>query len=150
MARGFDPKRIEREFRAAQRKADADWRRQAQRYNREVERVDRENQRRIDAHNRKVEAHNKKVVADYNRDVDRVNTHNRAVDAQQRATIAALDRRLRLAESGPRYTMQEQALADRVQHAVAGRESREWDTFVSYARIDGAEVPIGFVASWRA
>lgn len=140
MARGFDPKRIERELRAAQRKALTDARRQVQQYNREVERVNRENQRRIDAHNRKAEAHNKKVVADYNRDVDRVNAHNRAVDAQQRAAIAELDRRLRLAESGPRYTMQEQALADRVQHAVAGLESREWDTFVSYARIDGAEV----------
>jgi hypothetical protein len=158
----FDPRQFEREIRAAQRKAEAEWRRQVQqynsevdrvnrenerraqadvdRYNREVDRVNRENQRRVDAHNRRVEAHNRKVVADYDREVDRVNAHNQAVDAQNRAVIAELNRKLRLASSEPRYTVGEQALADRVQHAVAGLEGREWDTFLSYARIDGAEV----------
>jgi hypothetical protein len=147
MAQRFDPKRIEREIRAAQRRAEAEATRQidaynrkveahnrkvAADYNREVDRVNRENQRKVDAHNRKVEAHNRKAIADYNRDVDRVNARNRA-------TIGELNRRLRLASSGPRYTVEEQVLADRVQHAIGGLNSREYDVFLSYARIDGAE-----------
>jgi TIR domain len=126
MARGFDAAKFNREMRAAQRKAEAQLKR-------EIDRVNLENQRRVDAHNRKVDQHNRKVVADYNRQVDSVNAHNRAV-------IANLNRRLRAASSGPRYTPDEQALADRVQHAVAQRDGREWDTFLSYARIDGAEI----------
>lgn len=144
MARGFDAARFNREMRAAQRKAEAELKREVDRvnrenqrrvdaHNREVDRVNRENQRRVDAHNRKVDQHNKKVVADFNRQVDSVNAHNRAV-------VAELNRQLRAASSGPRYTADEQALADRVQHAVAQRDGREWDTFLSYARIDGAEV----------
>lgn len=123
MARGFDAAKFNREMRAAQRKAEAQLKR-------EVDRVNRENQRRVDAYNRKVDQHNKKVVADY----------NRQVDARNRAVIADLNRQLRAASSGPRYTTDEQALADRVQNAVARRDDREWDTFLSYARIDGAEI----------
>jgi hypothetical protein len=47
---------------------------------------------------------------------------------------------LRSGSSGPRYTPTEQALADRVQLAVQEQEERDWDAFLSYARIDGAEV----------
>lgn len=126
MAGGFDAAKFNREMRAAQRKAEAQLKR-------EVDRVNRENQRRVDAYNRKVDQHNKKVVADYNRQVGRVNAHNRAV-------ITDLNHKLRAASSGPRYTTNEQALADRVQNAVSQRDDREWDTFLSYARIDGAEV----------
>jgi hypothetical protein len=43
------------------------------------------------------------------------------------------------ASSGPGYTVQEQELADRVQHAVAWLEAREWDVFSAYVWIDGAE-----------
>jgi hypothetical protein len=136
----FDPRQFERQILAAQRNAEAEWRRQGEQYNRNVDRVNRENQRRVDEHNRKVEAHNRKVVADHIRDVDRVNAHNAAADTQNRAVIAELNRRLRLASSGPRYTPQEQELADRVQHAVSALEVRECDAFLSYARIDGADV----------
>jgi hypothetical protein len=143
MPRGFDANKFNRDMRAAQRKAEAEWKREVDRvnrvnqrnvdaYNRELDRVNRENQRRIDAHNRKVEQHNTKVVADYNRRVDSVNRHNRTV-------VADLNRRLREASSGPRYTVDEQALADRIQHAVSTSDDREWDTFLSYARIDGAD-----------
>jgi hypothetical protein len=128
--RGFDSAKFNREIRAAQRRAEAEWRREVARVNREIDRVNRENQRRADAHNREVDQHNKKVVADYNRQAD---AHNRAV-------IADLNRQLRAASSGPRYTADEQALADRVQHALPERDTREWDTFLSYARIDGAEI----------
>jgi hypothetical protein len=141
MARGFDTAKFNREMRAAQRKAETQLRR-------EIDRVNRENKRRVDAHNRKVDQHNKKVVADYNQKVDQHNKkvvvdYNRQVDsanAHNRAVIADLNRQLRAASSGPRYTANEQALADRVQDAVAQRDGREWDTFLSYARIDGAEI----------
>jgi hypothetical protein len=111
-------------MRAAQRKAEAAL-------DREVKRANRENQRRVDVYNRKVDRHNEKVIADYNRDVDKVNAHNRSV-------VDDLTRRLRAAETGLRYTPGEQALVDQIQHAVAPRDSREWDAFLSYARIDGA------------
>jgi hypothetical protein len=144
MSQRFDPNRLQREIREAQRRAEAEWRRavgraeqeakrQIDAYNREVERHNREVQRRIDEHNRKAEQHNRKVIADYNRDVARVNAHNAAVGEE-------LKRQLRSASSGPRYTPAEQALADRVQLAVQEQEDREWDAFLSYARIDGAEI----------
>lgn len=126
MARGFDAAKLKRDLRAAQRKAAAELKR-------DVDRVNRENQRRVDSYNRKVEQHNKKVTADYNRHVEAVNRHNKGV-------VADLNHRLRTGSSGPRYSLQEETLADRVQRAVANRDDREWDAFLSYARIDGSEV----------
>lgn len=126
MARGFNAAKFNREVRAAQRKAEAQLKR-------EVDRVNRENKRSVDAYNRKVDQRNRKAVTDYNRQVDRVNAHNRAA-------IVDLNRQLRAASAGPRYTVDEQVLADRIQHAVAQSDDREWDTFLSYARIDGAEI----------
>lgn len=71
MARGFNAAKFNREVRAAQRKAEADWKRKIARVNREnqreVDRVNRENKRRVEAYNRKVDQHNAKVVADLNR-----------------------------------------------------------------------------------
>ncbi|HYI98440.1 MAG TPA: toll/interleukin-1 receptor domain-containing protein [Thermoleophilaceae bacterium] len=143
MPKRFDANKFNREIRAAQRKAEAEVKREVDRvnranqrnvdaYNREVDRTNRENQRRVDAHNRKIDQQNKKTVTDYNRHVSKVNAHNRAA-------VADLNRQLRAASTGPRYTDDEQVLADRIQHAVAQHDTREWDTFLSYARIDGAE-----------
>jgi len=123
VAKSFDAAKFNREMRAAQRRAEAAVKR-------EVDRVNRENRRLVDAHNRKVDQHNKRVVADY----------NRRVEARNRTVIADLNRQLRSASSGPRYTTGEQAIADRVQSAIAQRDDREWDIFLSYALIDGAEV----------
>lgn len=159
MPSGFDAARFNREMQAAQRRAEAEAKRQIDAYNREVDRVNRENQRRVEvhnrkavvdhnrevdrvnrenqrqaeAHNRKVGAHNQRVVNDYNRQVDRVNAHNQAL-------IGDLSRQLRAASSGPRYTVQEKVLADRIQRAVGQQDQRAWDAFLSYARIDGADV----------
>jgi hypothetical protein len=134
MARGFDANKLKRDLRTAQRKADAQLRRDVNAYNRKVEqhnkKVDAENKRRVDAHNRRVEQHNKKAVADYNRRAER---HNKAA-------IADLNRQLRAASSGPRYTSDEQVLADRVQQAVGQTDGREYDAFLSYAQNDGAQV----------
>lgn len=126
MPGSFDRQKFNRELRAAERKAQAAWKR-------EVDRVNRENKRRVDAYNRKVDQHNNRVLADYNRRVDRVNRHNQAV-------FAELNKQLRAGSSTPRYTAAEEALADRVQHALAAQDQREWDAFLSYARLDGAKV----------
>jgi hypothetical protein len=137
----FNAAQFERELRAAQRRAQQNVQRQVNAYNREVDRVNRENKRRVDDHNRKVASHNQRVIDDYNRSVERTNAHNRRVDAKNAVTIAELNRRLRSAAAqGPRYTAGEQELADRVQSAVTMLDDREYDAFLSYARIDGSEV----------
>jgi hypothetical protein len=141
MPQRFDRAQFEREVRAAQRRAQQDLQRKVNAYNREVDRVNRENQRRVDEHNRKVERHNQKVIEEYNRDVGRVNEHNRRVGARNSAVIAELARQLRSASTqGPQYTVRERELADRVQSAMTMLDDREYDAFLSYARIDGAEV----------
>jgi hypothetical protein len=127
-------------FERAIRQAEAHERRRIEAYNRQVdqhnqrerERV-RENERRIAEHNRKVEAHNQRVLSEYNRQIQQVNAHNQAA-------FSEMNQRLRVAESGPRYTIAERALADRIQQAIVQIDGREWDVFLSYARIDGAEV----------
>lgn len=141
MPQRFNPAQFERELRAAQRRAQQNLQRQVNAHNRELDRVNRENKRRADDYNRKVASHNQKVIDDYNRDVARANAHNRRVDAQNAATVSELNRRLRSAPAqGPRYTVGEQELADRVQSAVTALDDREYDAFLSYARIDGTEV----------
>jgi hypothetical protein len=155
----FDRARYEREMRAAQRKAEAEYRREVERVNREnqrrvdaynrqvdqhnkreIDRVNRENQRRVDDYNRQVDAHNKREVDRVNRENQRrVDAHNRDVDRHNQKAIDDLNRQLRAGVSGPRYTADEQVLADRIQQEVAARDDREWDVFLSYARIDGAQ-----------
>ncbi len=148
----FDPRQLgqlENQLRQAQRQAEAHLKRQIDEYNRrvdqhnrEVERAHREQQRKIDDYNRRAEAHNRQLLEAHNRNVQRVNAHNAKVDAQKNAAIGELGRRLAIASSTPRpvYTVQEQALADRVQGAISQLQRRECDVFLSYARIDGAVV----------
>ena len=103
---------------------------------REVDRVNRANEKAVADYNRKVDAHNKKVIADHNA---QVRDHNRKADAHNKKVIADLNRQLRSASSVVRYTEPEQQLADRVYESVAALDPREYDTFLSYARIDGAD-----------
>ncbi|MBR9874358.1 MAG: toll/interleukin-1 receptor domain-containing protein [Vibrionaceae bacterium] len=126
----FNPNELKRKIREAQRKAE-------QQVKREVDRVNRANKKIIDDHNRKVDAHNKKVVADYNRAVLQ---HNQKVDANNKRVIADLNMQLRSASSPVRYTEPERQLADKVHQAVASLDPREYDSFLSYAKIDGSEV----------
>lgn len=114
----------------AQRKAE-------QQIKREVDRINRANQKALDDYNRKVAAHNKKVVADHNA---RVRQHNQRADAHNRKVISDLNRQLRTASSVVRYTESERQLADRVHESVASLDPREYDSFLSYARIDGSGV----------
>lgn len=143
MPRGFDAARFERELRAAQRKAEAEARRRVQAYNTEVDRVNKENQRRYEAavreEQRKIDAHNRKVEQQYKRDVEAHNRHVRSVNDYNRKVVEANRRRPR-ALPQPRYTTSEQTLAARVQEAAALYEGREWDTFLSYAHLDGAKL----------
>ena len=126
----FNVNEFNRKLREAQRKAERQLKQ-------EIDRVNRANKRAVDEHNRKAEAHNKKVIADYNA---RVQAHNRKADSHNRRVIEDINRQLRSASSGVRYTKSEQQLADRVHHAVATLDPREYDSFLSYARIDGATV----------
>jgi hypothetical protein len=124
----FNANRFKREAEAAMRKAESQFRR-------DVDRVNRENQRRVDAYNRQVAQNNKGVIDNYNRQVQQTNNHNQQV-------VAALQSDLRQARQSQRvvYTPAERSLAERVQNSVPERDDREWDVFLSYARIDGAEV----------
>lgn len=141
----FDVNEFNRRLRDAQRRAEQEINRQLreaqrraeQEINREIDRVNRANKKAVEDYNRKAEAHNRKVVADYNA---RVNDHNRRAEAHNRQIIADLNRQLRSASSGIQYSEPERQLADRVHRAVATIDSREYDSFLSYARIDGAEV----------
>ena len=141
MPRQFNAADYQRQMREAARKAQ----RQIDDYNR---RVQRENQRQVDDYNNKARRHNaeqkrrieqanrenRRVVDDYNRHVDKVNKYNRQLDANQKAAITELSRRL----GSTSYTPAERELADRIQHATALHDEREWDAFLSYARIDGS------------
>lgn len=141
MPQGFNRAQFEQQVRAAQRRAQQNLQRRVNAYNREVDRANRENQRRVDEYNRKAAQHNQRVIDEYNRDVARVNEHNRRVSARKNAVIADLAHQLRSSSTqGHRYTVREQELADRVQSAVIMLDDREYDAFLSYARIDGATV----------
>lgn len=126
----FNPNELKRKLREAQRKAE-------QQVKREIDRVNRVNKRAVDDYNRKVEAHNKRVIDNINRDIRQQNqraaTHNRQL-------IADLNKQLRSTSSTVRYTESERVLADRVHEAVASLDPREYDVFLSYARIDGSDI----------
>lgn len=126
----LNPNELKRKIREAQRKAQ-------QQVKRDVDRVNRANKKVIDDYNRKVDAHNRKVVSDHNRSVRQ---HNQKADAHNRKVIADLNRQLRTGSSPVRYSEPERQLADKVHEAVASLDPREYDSFLSYARIDGAEV----------
>lgn len=129
MAR-FNANEFKRKLQEAQRRVE-------QQVKREVDRVNRANKKAVDDYNRKVDAHNRKVISDYNASV---REYNRKANSHNEKMIADLNRQLRSGSSGVRYTEPERRLADRVYDAVATLDPREYDTFLSYARIDGAEV----------
>jgi hypothetical protein len=139
-----------------------DYQRRVDDYNRQVARenqrrvdeynrnVARENQRAVDEYNRQARRHNEEVQRQvdkanrenqrqldaYNRHVTSVNQHNQQVDASNKTVIADLARRL----NATRYSPQEEQLAERIAEVVAAHDPRQWDVFLSYARIDGLEV----------
>lgn len=143
---------LNRQLREAQRKA-------VQQVNRQIDQINRANRQAVDNYNRKVEAHNRRVVSDFNAQAReherRVESHNRQAISQLKSTINEASRRaeahdrqrinelnqqLRSASSALRYTEPERRLADRVHEAVLATDPREYDSFLSYARIDGHTV----------
>lgn len=116
-----------RRMREAQRKAQ-----------REIDRVNRENERRVEAHNRKVDADNKREIDRVNRENKRrVDAYNRDVERRNRKTIDKLNRQLRASAPSVTYRPTEEALVERVHGAIDFDDGRQYDVFVSYARIDG-------------
>lgn len=124
MAR-FNANKFKREMRAAQRK---------------INDINRKNERAVEQYNRKARAHNQKVAENFNQQVKNHNKEIRRVNAHNERVIGDLQKRLRTTDSGPRYTPSEQALADRVQASLISQDERDWDIFLSYARIDGSGV----------
>ena len=151
MAR-FNVNELNRKLREIQRRTE-------QQIRQKVDQINRANKRVVDEHNRKVNAHNQQVVANFNarlgeegRRIDTrnrqviaslnssINDHNRRVAAHDRQRIAQLNQQLRSGSTGMRYTEPELRLADRVHEAVSMIDPREYETFLSYARIDGHAV----------
>jgi len=131
---------INQQIRAAQRKAEQQMRQQVAAYNRKVEAANKkavaDYNRAVDQENRKIRAANRKAVDDYNRaaeqDARRVNAHNKRV-------LDDLNRRLSTAgRPQVRLSAQDEALVDRV-HEALPVDDRQYDVFVSYARIDGGQ-----------
>lgn len=126
----FNANEFNRKMREAQRRAE-------QQFKREVDKINRENKKVVDDYNRKAKAHNKKAVDNLNR---QIRDYSRKAETHNKKVLTDLNRKLRSSSSTVRYTESERHLADRVQNAVATIDPREYDTFLSYARIDGAGV----------
>jgi vacuolar-type H+-ATPase subunit E/Vma4 len=136
MPQGFNASAFRQQMRAAQRKAEEELKRAVDKANREAE---AHNRKVIADYNRRAEQHNRRVIADYNRQVE---AHNRAADRHNKEVVNELNRRLRSAASPPsvQYTWEERLLADRVREAISVQDVRDYDVFLSYARIDGSAV----------
>ena len=130
-----------RRMRAAQRKAE-------QQFKREVDRVNRENQRRVDAFNRKTDTANKAEMARVNREIGKVNrenkrrvdNHNRKVDTHNKKVIDQLNARLGAQAPTVTYRSGEAGLVERVHVSIDFDDGHDYDVFISYARIDGESI----------
>lgn len=119
----FNPNTYKRQIKDAQRKAE-------QQVRREIDKAARAVKVAVDEHNRK-------AVTRYRQVVNTFDTQSRQRKSQ---IIADLRRQLRLSNSPIRYNQSERQLADRVYEAVSSIGAREYDTFMSYARIDGSNL----------
>ena len=100
-------------------------------YNRKVE---QHNRREIDRVNRA----NKKAVDDYNRKVEQ---HNREAARHNQSVVDEINRRLSDVPASRTVTYQpvERELVERVHGAIDFDDGRDYDVFLSYARIDGED-----------
>ena len=130
-----------RRLRAAQRQAEQQMLSSLQKAQREVDaynrRVEAANRKAVADYNRQAEAHNRRVVGEYNRQAA---DHNRRAATHNNKVIEEINRRLAAASKPQiRYTPQDEALVDRVQSGMT-TDKRDYDLFLSYARIDGASI----------
>lgn len=127
-----------RRVREAQRKAERE-------IQREIDRVNRANQKAVEDYNRKVDQHNRREIDrvnrenrnaadDYNR---RVAQHNREADRHNQQVVAEINRRLAAPTRTVAYQPVERELVERVHGAIDFDDGRDYDVFLSYARIDG-------------
>ncbi|MEU7971774.1 toll/interleukin-1 receptor domain-containing protein [Micromonospora sp. NPDC049089] len=122
----ISPSEFRRRMRAAQRQVEQQFKQ-----------VETQLKRDVAAHNRKIEAQNRKALAERSRLVDQ---HNRRAQAHNKKLIDDINHRLAAAgRSSTAYSQDERVLVERVQHAIP-QDSREYDIFLSYARIDGSRV----------
>lgn len=143
---------FERQVREAQRKAQREMQR-------EIDRVNRANKKAVDDYNREVARHNqreidrvnrenKKAVDDYNR---KVAQHNHEADRHNQKVVDDINRQL---AGGARRTVSyrpsEQVVVERVQSAINFDDGREYDVFLSYARIDGEAVATALAKALEA
>jgi hypothetical protein len=143
MPQQFNEAAFRQQIAATQRRAEQEMQRAFDKINRDVQennrRVFADYNRQIDAYNRQGQAQNRQQAADYNR---RVEAHNRAADRHNMQVIDNLNKQIR--NAAPRvtvnYTIEERELADRIQEAISAQDDREYDIFLSYARIDGSQV----------
>jgi len=121
LSQQFNASAFRQQLAAAQRKAEQELR------------------RAVDQYNREAEQHNRRVIAENNR---RINAYNQAAERHNQQVVNDLNRQLRNAGPQPavRYTVEERQLTDRIQEAISSQEIREYDVFLSYARIDGSEM----------
>jgi hypothetical protein len=139
----FNEAAFRQQLTAAQRQAQQTMQRKLGKINRDVQQCNSQAiadyNRQVDAHNRQVEARNRQAVADYNR---RAATHNRAAERHNQQAMDDINRQIRSASSHTtvRYTMEERQFADRVQEVISGQDEREYDIFLTYARIDGSNI----------
>lgn len=124
------------------RKVEREYKKAVDDYNREVRKVNAANQaqaKAVNDYNRNVEQQNRvnfQNVQRFNNEVNRVNTQNHN---NSKRLLADIKQQLRNPSSSIRYTAEEEHLADRVYEAVSKADSREYDVFLSYAKIDGYE-----------
>lgn len=119
---------------------------------RKVQRAAQERQRAVQREVDRVNRHNKKVVDDHNREVARVNRANAKVDNHNREIARQNDaankhnqkvareissRLSRVTNERVRYQPAERDLVERVHEAIVFDDGREYDVFISYARLDG-------------
>lgn len=147
----FNQSAFRQQLRNAQRKAE-------QKIRNEVDRINRENKRAVDSHNRKVEAHNRHVLSSLEAKINDVNqraeAQNRSVAAQLRSAFTPVVRANVVTSSGQippirsvassrgavTYRPLERRVVERLDNALAEVAQRAYDSFLSYARIDGAAI----------
>lgn len=139
-----------RRIRDAQRKAQRELQREVNRVNQANQKAVNDHNRRIDQHNRReverVNRANQKAVADHNRKVEQ---HNREAGQHNKKVIDEVNRRLSGAPSARTvvYRPVERELVERVQGAIDFDDGRDYDVFLSYARIDGEDTAKSLAAA---
>ncbi|OLT31441.1 hypothetical protein BJF82_11990 [Kytococcus sp. CUA-901] len=118
----------------------------ASEYNRRLREAQRKAQREMQREIDRVNRANQKAVDDYNR---KAAQHNRKADRHNEKVMAEINRRLGAAPAGRTVTYQpvERQLVERVHDAIDFDDGRDYDVFLSYARIDGEQTAQSLAAA---